>query len=171
MSLTAIVLRVLFTYVFLLAIIRISGKRTLAQGGPFDFIVALVLGDMIDDMIWAEVPASVFVVGTGTLLLTHTVLTWAGSVSPLIERIMEGVPRDIVLEGEPQQEELRSAHLSKTDLHFLLRTSGIDDMREVRAGTVELSGEPGILKRIWAKHAQKKDLERVKEARDEGHSR
>jgi len=49
---------VLFAYVFLLAILRASGKRTIAQGTTLDFVVALVLGDLIDDALWAEVPGS-----------------------------------------------------------------------------------------------------------------
>jgi uncharacterized membrane protein YcaP (DUF421 family) len=66
-----IVARVLFAYVMLLVLMRLSGKHTLKQGSAFDFTLALVLGDMVDDMIWAEVNASAFVVGTLILLLAH----------------------------------------------------------------------------------------------------
>jgi uncharacterized membrane protein YcaP (DUF421 family) len=67
-----IIIRVAIAYVVLLVLVRLSGKRTVAQGSPFDFTVALVLGDLVDDLVWAEVRASTFIVAAGMLTLTHT---------------------------------------------------------------------------------------------------
>lgn len=66
-----IIIRVVFAYVVLLVLIRVSGKRTVKQGSPFDFTVALIIGDIIDDLLWAEVPAAQFVVAAGMLVMTH----------------------------------------------------------------------------------------------------
>jgi uncharacterized membrane protein YcaP (DUF421 family) len=71
MELWRIVVRALLVYVFALAIIRIAGKRTVGQTDLSSFVVVLVIGDMFDDMLWAEVPAAQFVVGVGALMLTH----------------------------------------------------------------------------------------------------
>jgi uncharacterized membrane protein YcaP (DUF421 family) len=72
-----IVIRVVFAYLTLLALVRGSGKRTVKQGSPFDFAVALILGDMFDDAVWAEVPLSQFAVGCGMLVVTHLILDLA----------------------------------------------------------------------------------------------
>ena len=69
-----ILVRVVFAYVMLLALVRVSGKRTVRQGSPFDFAVALILGDMVDDAIWAEVALSQFAVASGTLMMIHLLL-------------------------------------------------------------------------------------------------
>ena len=66
-----ILIRVVFAYVVLLVLVRLSGKRSVQQANPFDFTVALITGDLIDDMLWAEVTASVFVVATGVLMTVH----------------------------------------------------------------------------------------------------
>jgi uncharacterized membrane protein YcaP (DUF421 family) len=71
MELWRIVVRALLAYIFALAIIRITGKRTVGQADLSSFVVVLVIGDMFDDMLWAEVPAAQFVVGVGALVLTH----------------------------------------------------------------------------------------------------
>ena len=68
-----IAIRAVFGYIVLLVLVRVSGKRTLKHGSPFDFAVALILGDMVDDLLWAEVAAAQFVVACGVLVLTHTV--------------------------------------------------------------------------------------------------
>jgi uncharacterized membrane protein YcaP (DUF421 family) len=67
-----IVVRVVVAYVVLLVLVRVRGKRTMRQGSPFDFAVALILGDLIDDLLWAEVHASLFVMAAGMLMFAHT---------------------------------------------------------------------------------------------------
>ena len=66
-----IVVRVVFGYFFVLVLIRASGKRTVKQVDPLSFVMAAVLGDLFDDMFWAEVPAAEFVVAAATLVLVH----------------------------------------------------------------------------------------------------
>ena len=63
--------RVVFVYVVLMVMVRVSGKRTVRHASPFDFTLSLILGDMVDDLLWAEVDASVFVVAAGMLVMIH----------------------------------------------------------------------------------------------------
>jgi uncharacterized membrane protein YcaP (DUF421 family) len=63
--------RALFAYALLLVVIRLTGKRTVKHGSVLDFTIALVLGDLVDDLIWSEVPVSQFVVAAGVLLMVH----------------------------------------------------------------------------------------------------
>jgi uncharacterized membrane protein YcaP (DUF421 family) len=67
-----IAVRIVFTYIFLMVLMRLSGKRAVKQVNPFDFTLALIIGDMTDDMMWAEVSAGMFVVATSTLIIIHT---------------------------------------------------------------------------------------------------
>lgn len=75
MDLASIATRALAAYLFLLALLRLAGKRSVYQGTTFDFVLALVLGDLIDDAIWSEVPMAQFVVAAGTLLLVKLLAT------------------------------------------------------------------------------------------------
>jgi uncharacterized membrane protein YcaP (DUF421 family) len=63
--------RVLFAYIWALILVRISGKRTIRGGDVPSFIVAVVIGDMFDDLFWAEVSMAQFVIGLGALMLAH----------------------------------------------------------------------------------------------------
>jgi uncharacterized membrane protein YcaP (DUF421 family) len=71
MDLWRIVVRVVFGYVFALAIIRIAGKRTVSRTDISGCVVLVVIGDMFDDLFWGDVPAAQFVVGLGALVLAH----------------------------------------------------------------------------------------------------
>ena len=68
-----IAVRAVFAVLFLLVVVRVSGKQTVKQGSPFDFTLALILGDMFDDAVWAEVAMSQFVVACSVLIGVHIV--------------------------------------------------------------------------------------------------
>jgi uncharacterized membrane protein YcaP (DUF421 family) len=70
-----ILVRVVFAYAFLLMLIRISGKHMVRQSSSLDFTLTIILGDMIDDAVWAEVHLSVFVVAALVLAGIHAALT------------------------------------------------------------------------------------------------
>jgi len=63
-------------YVILLLLLRLAGKRTVYQGTPFDFVLALVLGDIVDDALWSEVPMAQFVVAAASLVLMKLAVTF-----------------------------------------------------------------------------------------------
>lgn len=63
--------RVVFAYLFVLALVRASGKRAVKQGDSPSFVLAIVLGDLFDDLFWGEVPAAQFVSAAGMLVLMH----------------------------------------------------------------------------------------------------
>ena len=71
MDLLRILARVVFAYAMLLIMMRAGGKRMVRHASPLDFALSVILGDMIDDMLWAEVDASVFAVGAGVLVMIH----------------------------------------------------------------------------------------------------
>jgi uncharacterized membrane protein YcaP (DUF421 family) len=75
MDLGRIMVRVLFGYLWALALVRVSGRRTINQSDVPSFVVALVLGDMFDDLFWAEVPVAQFVTGAGALVMAHLWVT------------------------------------------------------------------------------------------------
>jgi uncharacterized membrane protein YcaP (DUF421 family) len=64
-----VAVRAAFAYLFLLAGTRLSGKRTVAQATPAEFVLVLMIGDLVDDLLWADVSAARFATAAGTLFL------------------------------------------------------------------------------------------------------
>ena len=159
MSLWAIAARVLFAYVFLVIVTRMSGKRTVGQATPLDFIAALIVGDLVDDLTWGEVSAAKFVVAAGVLFLTHIGI----SLLPA-QKLINGQLTTVVQQGALVREGMRAERTDEQDVEGLLRTHSLDDLREVECGTLEVSGKLGLVRRQWAKPAQKQDLPRVRKA-------
>lgn len=81
-----LLIRVVFAYVVLLVLMRLSGKRAVKQANPFDFTMALIVGDLVDDLLWAEVNAAVFVIAAGTLMLIHVAFDLVRYRAGLLQR-------------------------------------------------------------------------------------
>ena len=166
MELHHIAIRALCVYLMLHGLIRASGKRTLAQATPFDFVLTLILGDMIDDALWAEVPLARFVAGVGALTVTHFLVAWASSRSEWICRLVDGEPTAVLEDGKPLRAGLRRERMSEKELEFEARHAGIvrEDWPEVRSARVECTGAVSVLRHEWAQPVRRKDAEAVRRA-------
>jgi uncharacterized membrane protein YcaP (DUF421 family) len=71
MDLTGIAARAICAYVTLLVLVRLSGKQSVRHGTMLQFVIALVMGDTVDDAIWAEVSLAKFLVAVAALFATH----------------------------------------------------------------------------------------------------
>lgn len=156
-----ILVRAVFAYVFIALLMRLSGKRAVAQATSFDFVLALIIGDMFDDLFWAEVPASQFVVATGTLVLMETAVSAGGYLSPAFARLVDGSRGVLVRDGRPVRRGMLRERLNENSVEVLLRLKeGLEreDWPEVETAVVEKDGLPSVIKREWARPAQRRDL-------------
>lgn len=166
MDLWRIAVRALCSYVFALILVRLSGKRVVAQATPFDFAMALVLGDLFDDLMWAEVPASQFVVAAGSIFLPAAAVEVASCRNGRVYDFFNGLPAVVVRDGKADRAAMRSEQLSRADLEHLLRMDGIspDDWERVRLGVVEHDHHLSVMLEPWAEPVRRRVAAKVREA-------
>jgi uncharacterized membrane protein YcaP (DUF421 family) len=123
-----------------------------------DFVVTLIIGDLFDDVFWAEVPLVQGLVGFGTIILVHILVTYASFRSTFLYRLIASPARVLIEEGKLVQENLNREWLRPETLQFELRLSGEDHPKEVREARLEPKGQVSILKNASNKPVQKKDL-------------
>jgi len=162
-----IFVRALFAYATFLLLLRISGKRVVGQATPFDFTLSLIVGDLFDDLFWADVSAGQFVAAVGALLLTDAAVKLAGSRSDRFFRLVEGTATVVLKDGSEQKDALRGEQLNEKDLEHLLRKEGIgrDRWKEVRLAVLERDHALGVLKQDWAETVQRRDAGRLRARR------
>jgi uncharacterized membrane protein YcaP (DUF421 family) len=146
----------------LLALLRASGKRTIHQGTPFDFVLALVLGDMIDDLLWGDVEAARFVAAVGSLTLCHTVIALLTSRVEFLADLIEGRPIVLMRSGALVRKGMRRERLSESEAEALLRVAGVerDEWDEVETATIEESGGVSLIRKPEFREAVRADLQR-----------
>jgi uncharacterized membrane protein YcaP (DUF421 family) len=152
-------------YVLMLVVIRALGKRTVGNFSAFDLLVALMLGEIVDEIIYGDVrfiQGTVAIVAIGALAYADSLLSYADKRS---QRMLEGTPTIVVRNGEFDRQGMRSERMSETDVLSHLRGQGIHDMREVHLAIVENDGSVSVLKHPWAEPVQKADVLKDEDAR------
>ena len=165
MDLWRIAVRALAAFIYLMVTTRVSGKRVVSQATPFDFVVSLIIGDLIDDCIWAEVSVPKFGAAVSTIMVCDGIVKFASFHSPRFMHLVSGRPRVVLREGVMDRQELRAEQLNDLDLAHLLRIDGLDRDRwpEARMAVLERDHEASLVLRPEAETATKQDAVRAME--------
>ena len=150
--------RAFAVYVIMLVVIRALGKRTVGNFSAFDLLVALMLGEVVDEIIYGDVrfiQGAVAVVAIGALAYTDSWLSYFGHG---LDTALEGNPTVIVRDGEFVRKGMRAERMNERDVLAHVRSQGISDMREVHLAVVETDGTVSVLKHSWAEPSQKADV-------------
>jgi uncharacterized membrane protein YcaP (DUF421 family) len=150
-----IVLRatVMFAIVFLL--LRVMGKRELGQMAPFEFVLLVVIGDLIQQGITHNDFSL-----TGATLAICTFAFWALVLnavaywSPRAERLLEGEPEVIVRHGELLGHAISRNRLTKMEIESEMRLAGIARLRDVEWAVLENNGKISFIERSGADTAE-----------------
>jgi uncharacterized membrane protein YcaP (DUF421 family) len=155
-----IVLRATVMFFALYLLVRVMGKRELAQMTPFELIVLVVLGDLIQQ----GVTHNDFSL-TGAMLAIATMgfwalaMSWATFLSPKTEALLDGEPRVIVRDGEIVQENLRRDRLTRAEIMSEMRLAGIARLGDVAWAILEPQGKMSFIKRESGSKTQPRNAE------------
>ena len=141
MELWRIAVRAAVAYIYLLVMTRASGKRVVSQATPFDFVVSLIVGDLVDDALWAEVSIAQFGAAAGSIFFCEAIVSLIAFRSQRFFDLVNGRPRVVLKNGRADHDALRREQLSDADLDHLLRLHGIEKRKDVKMGTIELNHE------------------------------
>jgi uncharacterized membrane protein YcaP (DUF421 family) len=151
--------RAFAVYVLMLIVIRALGKRTVGNFAAFDLLVALMLGELVDEIIYGDVT---FLQGTIAIVVIASAQAgnaWLTHWGHGFDRVFEGSPTPIVKNGRLLEEGMRKERMNPKDVVAHLREQGIADLREVKAAFVEDDGVVSILRRSWAEPAKASDVD------------
>lgn len=136
------------TYVVLVLMIRIAGKRTLSQLNAFDFVVSVALGSVLATVLLSSDVS--FVEGVTALGLLAGLQFLVAAVSSRWPRTRHVVTADPVLllaDGQVRNEALRRNRLTESELRQVVRAQGSGDMSQVKAVVLETDGKFSVITR------------------------
>ena len=159
-----IAVRVTVTYVYLLAAVRASGKRTIGQLSIPDAAAAFVLGDMVDDVLWGDVPTANGLAAIGVVLLLHVLVNYAAYRWRSVALVVEGRAAPVVRAGHPVAEGMRKERMPESELRFLLREKGVERLEEIEVACQERHDHVSVVKKPEYRAAQKRDMAKLEAA-------
>lgn len=151
-----IVLRASAVFVILYLLLRLLGKRELGQLTPFELLVMIVMGDLIQQ----GVTHNDFSL-TGALLAVATfgflalLLSWITYLSPAMERLLDGKPRVVIRDGTIIAENLRGDRVTRAELESEMRLAGIASLKDVAWAIIEPQGKISFIKSDGGTSVQK----------------
>jgi uncharacterized membrane protein YcaP (DUF421 family) len=130
---------VIFFFIFLIT--RIAGRRELSSLEPFDVILLVVLGDLVQQGITQSdesVTGTLIVISTVTLL--SVAVGWASFRSGRLRLVTEGQPIILVQDGQIIERNLRRERLSQGDVEEEARRQQFASLEDVRWAILEKEG-------------------------------
>jgi uncharacterized membrane protein YcaP (DUF421 family) len=143
-----IVFRALVVYLFVLVLTRAVGRRELSTLEPFDLILLVMIGDLVQQGVTQNdfsVTGAFLAVGTiGVLTVVFSYLPWRFQV---LRPVLEGVPAILVENGDVVERNLRRHRLTQEEIAAAARMQNIGSLSQVRWAVLETNGQISFVKK------------------------
>ncbi len=135
------IVRTIVVYVGLAVLLRLAGKRDLAQLNSFDLVVMLLLSNVVQNAVIGPDNSLVGgLLGAAVLVAFNALMVRVSVRSDRAFRIMEGAPTVLARNGVWDTPTLRRLGLRQADVEAALRRQNANDISEVERVTLEPGG-------------------------------
>lgn len=138
--------RTIVLYLFIIAGIRLMGKRQVGELEPSELVLALIIADL------AAVPMQDFgipllsgIIPILTLLAITMIISMLSMKSVKFRALLCGRPSIIVENGKLHQREMRKNRFTVDELMEELRMKGVTDISTVKYAILETNGQLSVL--------------------------
>jgi len=142
-----LVLRALIIYFVVFLFTRVIGRRELSSLQPFDFILLVVIGDLIQQGVTQnDMSVTGVVIVLTTLALTQVGTSYLSFRFKRLRPLLEGEPIVLVENGRVIERNLRRERLTTDDLAEQARRSEVESLDQVKWAVLETNGEISFIK-------------------------
>jgi len=128
-------------FVALIALLRVSGKRTLSKLNVFDFVFVVAVGSVFaSTIISKDVTLVEGVAALTTLVLIQLFLAELAARSPFAERIINGEPTLLLSHGRFIPRALKRERITEEEVRAAIRGKGVTRVEDVDAVVLENDG-------------------------------
>ncbi|UOQ43407.1 DUF421 domain-containing protein [Halobacillus salinarum] len=159
MEYARICVETIFGFAALFLLTKVLGKTQITQITAFDFISALVLGELVGNALYDDkvgIPKIGFaVILWGILIYSTEFITnkYKGT-----RGILEGRPSLVIHKGRLMRDELKNSNLDINQLQHLLRSKSVFSVQDVEYAVLETDGTISVMKKPAQQNATKEDL-------------
>lgn len=142
------VIRALAVYIFLLAMLRLTGKKQVGQFSSFDFVLLLILSNAVQNsMNGGDNSLLGGLILASTLILFNWLMDYLGYKIKGFSHLTEGGPELLVHNGKPILKILEKEKISLSQLDATLRDKGVSNIADVRFAILEANGHVSVIKK------------------------
>jgi uncharacterized membrane protein YcaP (DUF421 family) len=143
-----IVARSAFAFLFIFFLTRIVGRRELNTLEPFDLILLIVMGDLVQQGVTQnDFSVTGLLLAGSTIALMTVLFSYASFRLPLLRPLLAGRPVILAEDGKPIEPNLRRQRITLEELLAEARMQQIASLDEVRWAVLETSGAISFIKK------------------------
>lgn len=158
-SLTEKVVRTVLIYVALAVLLRLAGKRDLAQLNSFDLVVMLLLSNVVQNAVIGPDDSLVGgLVGAAVLVAINAVVVRASATNERLAGMFEGHETVLIDDGRFDDAAMRREGVRRADLVAALRRQGAGDASEVERAAIGPGGAVVVTLKPESASATKADV-------------
>jgi uncharacterized membrane protein YcaP (DUF421 family) len=141
-----IVIRAAVVFFLLLLVTRVVGRRELSTLEPFDLILLVVMGDLIQQGV-TQMDTSITgaALAVGTIALLTIAVSWLNYRFRPLRRVLEGEPVILISDGELIERNLARERLTLGELEHAAREQQMGSLDDVAYAVLETSGRISII--------------------------
>lgn len=141
-------------YFALIAVLRVSGKRTLSKLNAFDFVVTVALGSTLATVLLSKsVALAEGVLALVLLVVLQYVIAWLSVRSERFQTLVKAEPALVCHRGRLLENAMRRERLTREEVLAAIRASGIESLDKVGAVVLETDGTISVLDQLPAEGA------------------
>lgn len=147
-SLPDVVLRTAIVYLFLVVVLRLSGKREVGQMTVLELVAILVISDAVQNSMVGD-NSSLWggLVAVLTLVGLDVALRRLARRSKRVGKAIEGEPRLLVRSGRLLRAAMKEEGVETEDIQAAIRSHGLTRIEDVRAAVLETDGSISVIPR------------------------
>lgn len=143
-----IVVRATVMFAILFGLLRLLGKRRLAEMTPFELVLLVVLGDLIQQGVTHnDFSLTGAALAIGTFAFWALALSWLTFRSRRLEKLLDGEPTILVRDGALLEQAMSRNRLTRSELESEMRLAGIAHVADVAWGVLETNGKISFIAR------------------------
>lgn len=143
-----------FAYAVIVALLRISGKRTLSKWNSFDFITTVAFGSILATLLLSkDTSLAQGALGFGLLVFFQYIITWIASRSNFVQTLIKSQPSLLLYQGRLLEETLKRERVTKGEVLAAIRSNGNASMEDIEAVVLETDGTFSVIEKIQGNSA------------------
>jgi uncharacterized membrane protein YcaP (DUF421 family) len=143
-----IVLRASAAFAFVFLLLRVLGRRELSTLEPFDLILLVMIGDLVQQGVTqSDMSFTGLVLAVGTFALLAVTTSWLSFRFKAMRKVLEAAPLVVVEHGKPVERNMRQERLTLEEIAAAARLQQIGSLEEVEWAIVENGGQISFIPR------------------------
>jgi uncharacterized membrane protein YcaP (DUF421 family) len=143
-----LVARTVVIFFFILIVTRAVGRRELSSLEPFDLILLVVIGDLVQQGVTqSDYSMTGAIVVVSTIALLTVAMSYLSFRFRGLRPVLEGEPLVLLEDGRPIERNLRRERITVEELAAAAREQQIGSLEAVHLAVLETSGHISFLER------------------------